>query len=321
MKVIAAAVLLLCTSQGSSPAPPSKSTERLSAAQLGARIESAPQLPLRRTELRVRLAAGQSLGMVSWLAHDSQNGVTWLVQRGTQAEPVIAVDAEGRVLHSFGRGQFTIPHAIRLDRAGHIWTVDAGSSKVVEFTPDGQKLREIDVGGPAKADDGAFRGATDVAFAPDGRILVSDGYASARMVEYTTEGKELRVWGRAGGGPGEFNLPHAVVIDVNGVVYVADRENGRIQKFDLAGRWLGEISGLGRTYDVALGADGTLWASMSPRDEPPGSPGWLVKLDRRSGKILGYVAVRESGGLHCLDVDSDGEPMTDVGSTVVWFRH
>jgi hypothetical protein len=59
---------------------------------------------------------------------------------------------------------------------------------------------------------------------------------------------------------------------------------------------------------------------MQPFNEPPGDPGWIVKLDRETDKILGYVRVTETPGLHCVEVDRDGQPMTDVGNGVVWFK-
>jgi hypothetical protein len=115
-------------------------------------------------------------------------------------------------------------------------------------------------------------------------------------------------------------LPHSIVADENNILYVADRENGRIEKFDLDGKFLGEIPNLGRTYSLKLGANGTLWAGMQQLNEPPGSPGWVVKLDRQTGKILGYVPVREKAGLHSVEDAGDGQPMTDVGNKVVWFK-
>jgi hypothetical protein len=59
---------------------------------------------------------------------------------------------------------------------------------------------------------------------------------------------------------------------------------------------------------------------MSPLNEPPGSPGWIVKLDSKTGRILGYIPVTDPRVLHCLDLASDGEPMTDEGNKVVWFK-
>ena len=289
-------------------------------AKLRAMIEVAPRLPLKQTELVIRLPKGQELRMVSWLARDPKTGVTWLIQRGDKADPVIAVDKEGRVLCSFGKGMYKVPHAIRLDPEGNVWTVDAGSSTVIKFSRKGKKLLEIDVGGLPEPVISAFRGATDIAFAPKGRIFISDGYANARILEYAADGKKVREWGSAGTGPGQFHLPHSIVADENNILYVADRENGRIEKFDLDGKFLGEIPNLGRTYSLKLGANGMLWAGMQPLNQPPGSPGWVVKLDRKSGKILGYTPVTENAGLHSVEDAGEGQPMTDVGNKVVWFK-
>jgi hypothetical protein len=76
--------------------------------------------------------------------------------------------------------------------------------------------------------------------------------ANGRIIEYTPVGQKVREWGRRGSGPGEFNLPHAIAIDKRGVVYVADRENGRVQRFDLGGRWLGEWVTDGNPYTLVM---------------------------------------------------------------------
>jgi hypothetical protein len=315
-------LLLFAQSGLSVPAAEMDANDR--GAKVRAMIEASPKLPLQQTELVIKLPKGQELGMVSWLARDPKTSVTWLIQRGDKADPVIAVDKDGRVLRSFGKGMYKVPHAIRLDPEGNVWTVDAGSSTVIKFSPTGKKLLEIDVGGPPEpavnAFRGTFRGATDIAFAPKGRIFISDGYANARILEYAADGKKVREWGSAGNGPGQFHLPHSIVVDEDNIVYVADRENGRIEKFDLDGKFLGEIPSLGRTYSLKLGANGTLWAGMQPLNQPPGSPGWLVKLDRKTGKILGYVPVSENAGLHTDEDAGEGQPMTDVGNKVVWFK-
>ena len=194
--------------------------------KLKAMLAAAPVLQLVETDLPIELPAGWELGKVSWVARDRKSGLTWLIQRGDKADPVIALDAKGRVVHSFGKGLYTIPHAIRIDPEGHVWTVDAGSSKVIEFSPDGKQLLTIDVGGMPVRKNG-FAGTTDIAFAK-GRIFISDGYGNARIVEYKANGTRVREWGLAGTGAGEFHLPHSIVVDENGVIYVADRENGRV---------------------------------------------------------------------------------------------
>ncbi len=85
-------------------------------------------------------------------------------------------------------------------------------------------------------------------------------------------------------GPGQFNLPHGIAIDENGVVYVADRENGRIERFDLQGKYLGEWPNLGKTFSLTIGG-GALWIGTQPRNQPNGSPGLALEnrpKDRRS---------------------------------------
>lgn len=291
------------------------------AAKLRAMIEAAPKLPLEQTELLIKLPEGQELGMVSWIARDPKTGVTWLIQRGDKADPVIAVDKDGRVLHSFGRGLYKIPHAIRLDPEGNVWTVDAASSMIIKFSPKGERLLQIDAGGQPETSATAFRGTTDITFAPKGRIFISDGYANARILEYTSDGKKVHEWGSTGSGPGQFHLPHSIVVDEHNILYVADRENGRIEKFDLNGKLLGEIPDLGRIYSLKLGANGTLWIGMQQLNEPTGSPGWLVKMDRKTDKILGYIPVTEKAGLHSVEDVGEGQPMTAIGNKIIWFKN
>lgn len=150
----------------------------------------------------MKLPNSQQFGFVSGLARDPKNGVTWLIQRGDTADPVIAVDKQGQLVHSFGKGLYTIPHSIRLDAEGNVWTVDAGSSRIIKFNPNGEKLLQIDVGGQPETSPSAFRGTTDITFTTQGRIFISDGYANARILEYAHDGKKVREWGSAGSGLG-----------------------------------------------------------------------------------------------------------------------
>jgi streptogramin lyase len=280
-------------------------------------IREAPALPLVQTNFMIKPpTAGWELGAVSSLAF-GQDGLLYLLQRGAKADPIVVVDAGGNVVRSWGKGLFELPHYIRVDSDGNVWTTDAHSSVVYKFTPEGVQLLKIEVGGQV-AGPSPFVGITDIAFCPDGRLFVSDGYANARVVEYTAAGHRVREWGVPGIGPGEFNLPHAIVCDASNVLYVADRENGRIQRFDPDGRFLSEWS-VGKTYSLKL-AGGALWAGVHGVDQPTGSPGWLVKLDRRTGKILSVVAVAEPFSMHAVEVDRDGQPLTTAKSGVLWFR-
>ncbi len=271
-------------------------------------VKQAPKLPLQSGALDVTAPAapGWALGMVSWVAA-GPDGLIYLLQRGENADPVIVVDRSGKIVRSWGKGMYTTPHAIRIDSQGNVWTTDAASSMVYKFSAQGTKLLEIEVGGqPTPCN--RFCSTTDVAFAPNGNIFIADGYRNARILEYTPQGKKVREWGAAGTGPGQFRLPHSIQVSPNGDVYVADRENGRIQRFDLEGRYQGEWSQYGKTFGLKLDGD-AIWLSSIPQG-PNSVPGWLIKVDRRSGKVLGAV---ESEGNHGMDVLSNGELLSAPG--------
>jgi DNA-binding beta-propeller fold protein YncE len=292
------------------------------AADLRARIEASPKLPFVATTFAAKPPApGWESGMVSWVAIDAQGHLLEL-QRGAKADPVLVLDRDGKVLRSWGqvggKSGYTIPHAIRVDPKGNVWTVDAGASRVIEYSPRGETLMTLDVGeAPYRAN--GFNGTSDIAFGPKGRLFITDGYGNARVLEYAADGKRVRQWGEPGNGPGKFHLPHAIQIGPDGTVYVADRENGRVEKFDLDGKYLGEIGGLGRTYSIKLVGD-VLWAATAPLNLPTGASGWLVKLDARTGKMLGHLDVEGEHVLHGLEVTPAGEPITTAGDHVMWFR-
>jgi streptogramin lyase len=225
---------------------------------------------------------GWEIGMVSWVASD-KNGLIYLLQRGEKADPVIVMNRDGKVLRSWGKGLFTMPHAIRIDPRGNVWTTDAASSMVFKFSPEGQKLMEIQIGGQPTPCRNNFCSTTDVTFARNGHLFIADGYANARILEYTAAGKKVREWGTPGTGPGQFRLPHSIQIDENDILYVADRENGRIERFDTQGKYLGEWNQYGKTFGLKLDKK-TIWLAAQPRDLPNASLGWLIQLDRKSGK-------------------------------------
>jgi DNA-binding beta-propeller fold protein YncE len=253
--------------------------------------QDAPRLPLEQVPLN-------SVGTVSSVAIDP-SGVIYVLQRGDKADPVIAVDKQGKTLRSWGKGMFTVPHSVRVDPGGNIWTVDAGSSVILKFTPQGRKLQEISVGEIAIGDKCAFPtlcGTTDIAFGPNGRLFISDGYGNARILEFSADGKRVKAWGSAGTGPGQFQIPHGIAIE-GGTLYVADRGNSRVQRFDLDGHYLGEWANLGRPFALKV-ADGALWVStMFPKPA-------ILKVDLMTGKVLGQI---ESPGPHSIDVSEAGE--------------
>lgn len=286
---------------------------------LRASIEASPTLPFYAVHFAPQPPGPDwQVGAVSSVAV-AANGRLYIVQRGKQAPPVVAVDGTGNVVGAWGAGDFGIPHTVRLDRRGNVWTIDAESSTALEFSPDGKTLLKIGVGGQPQ-NGSPFNGATDIAFAPNGHIFITDGYGNARILEYSEDGKSLRQWGHRGSGPGDFNLPHSIQIDGQGTIYVADRENGRIEEFALNGKYLRQIPHLGRIYSIQLFGN-AIWATMEPFDQDPGSGnGWLVKLDRGTGKIIGHLDLSEPRTGHSLAITPAGEPIVTAGDELLWFK-
>jgi len=315
-RCVALLLMLSVHAVAQAPAPPATGAQ---AAELRALIRSSPRLPLQATPLAVQVPASDwTTDYVSSTAA-GRDGTTYLLHRNPKLDPVVAVDAKGRILRSWGRGLYTNPHSIRIDSDGNLWTVDSGSSVVLKFSPQGEQLLRFEIGElptPARGS----RGAADIAFAPGGRIFIADGYGNARVLEYDARGRRVREWGSAGTGPGQFHLPHGLTAR-DGVLYVADRQNGRIQRFDLDGRYLGEWTHLGKTFSISAGPEGSLWIGTHPRNVANEAEGWLVKVERATGKVLGYV---DSPGLHSVDVSASGDVLSDPGrgnpNRVLWFR-
>ena len=308
-----AAASVAAWAQTAPPVPPQKPPDAAETT-LRAAIAAAPELrDLTATAITV---PGVELGMVSWVAA-AKDGTVYLLHRGDKADPVIAIDRAGKVLRSWGRGRYVMPHAVRVDPQGNVWTTDAASSHVVKYSPSGEVLLEIAVGGQPTPCRNNFCGTTDIAFAANGHLFISDGYANARVLEYSGDGRKIREWGTPGKGPGQFVLPHSIQIDAAGVVYVADRENGRVQRFDQAGRYLDEWI-YGKTF--GLKADGAyMWLSTQPLQQANLSPGWLLKIERATGSIAGWVP---AGGIHGMDVTAPGELLLGPGPGFVpqWYR-
>ena len=317
MSRVLIAVLLLPLSFQNPGTPEERARMDAQNAELRAILAKAPQLPLAPRPIAVQppSQAGWALGMVSWVASD-RNGLIYLLQRGDKADPVIVLDQTGTIVRSWGKGLYTMPHAIRIDPKGNVWTTDAASSMVYKFSPDGTTLMHIEVGGQPSPCGNNFCSTTDIAFAPDGNLLIADGYRNARILEYTPDGKKVREWGSAGTGPGQFRLPHSIQIDDTGVIYVADRENGRIQRFDRGGTYLGEWPTYGKTFGLKL-VQNAMWLSSIPRG-PNNVAGWLIKVDRATGKVLGYV---DADGNHGMEVMVNGELLQAPGPNNIPQRY
>ena len=152
---------------------------------------------------------------------------------------ILLIDSRnGKLLSSWGDNQFIMPHGLTVDGENNIWVTDVGLHQVFKFSHEGKLLLKLGEAGVAAADSLHFNQPTDVAVAEDGSFYVSDGYGNSRIVKFSAAGTYLFAWGKKGDGEGEFNVPHGIALDNRDNVYVADRENNRVQVFDRNGKFI-----------------------------------------------------------------------------------
>ena len=134
-----------------------------------------------------------------------------------------------------------MPHGLTVDKQNNIWLTDVALHQVFKFSHDGKLLMKLGVAKVPGNDSSHFNLPTDIAIADDGSFYVSDGYGNSRVVKFSSTGKYIKAWGTYGNKPGQFIIPHGIAIDKNNTIYVADRQNNRIQLFDTSGNFIKEL--------------------------------------------------------------------------------
>jgi DNA-binding beta-propeller fold protein YncE len=253
------------------------------------------------------------------IAVDRQDRV-WCLQRSRV--PVQVYSSQGELVRSWGQGQFQGPHSVRIDGQGNLWITDFAAHVVKKLTPEGRLLLTLGTPGKPGEDESHFNGPTDTAITPAGDVFVSDGYGNRRVVHFDPQGKFVKAWGQYGGGPGQFCLPHQIVVDSRGVLYVADRNSGRIQLFNQEGKSLGEWAHVIMPWGLWITARDEIWVcGSSPQawykdgSYPPPKDQIFVRFST-DGRVqqLWTVPVGRDGQekpgecnwLHAVAVDSQG---------------
>lgn len=262
------------------------------------------------------IPADAKFGEVSAVDVDAQGNV-WVLHRAGRvwAEPfpkepiteptVFKFAPDGTLLAQWGAGLFIMPHGLSIDPQGKVWITDPGLEQVFRFSPDGVQELVIGTRGETAQDSAHFGRPADVAFLgveADGRVLVADGYVNTRIAEFDGAGRFIREWGT-------FKVAHAVAVDATRI-YVADRENARIQVFDHAGTLIeSRVSPAGNhTYSLKPLSGGRLLA-VEGRDGAD-RKGAIIRIYAADGTITASYDVGLPGDGaslgHDLAIGADG---------------
>jgi hypothetical protein len=303
------------------------------AAPVDGQRRSAPEIPFESLPRPLRYSTDMNLGEVLGVAVNSRGHVVVLNHPGSaNAGPIwmnsttqlLEFDESGEFVREIGKGVYGIAyaHQVRFDEADNLWVVDKAANTVVKFDPEGyvvmnlgrreegyHGLVELPSQEEARAFGGYFNGPTDVAWDPEGNIYVSDGYVNSRMAKFDRHGNFLMDWGSYGNEIGQFLLPHAMVVDRQGSVYVADRNNRRIQVFDSNGSFLRVL-----LLNVPYPADyqPPFTAANPNRQLPENTQPWAMCLTDSSPQEL-WVADNEPGRIYRMTLE--GEVLGWLGSS------
>jgi DNA-binding beta-propeller fold protein YncE len=302
--------------------PPSRFSLRLmpllvlvAAASAAAQIP--PALDYAPVEDMFTLPAGMTFGSTSGVAIDSR-GHIFVLHRAPM--PLLEFDPEGQFVRALGEGLFERPHGLRIDAQDNIWATDVRAHVVYKMSPQGRILLVLGVRDSAGETHPyghlrLFNEPNDVAFGSAGEIYVVQGHGRGepKVIKFDRDGNFIKAWGKKGTGPGEFDIAHSIVVDGQGRVHVADRNNGRIQVFDADGNYIRESRHPGTPCGLFISPDQHLWLAH-------GHAGRLMKLDL-DGKVLGVTgqqgkALGQFGEAHFLTVTATGDVL--VADTLNW---
>lgn len=266
-----------------------------------------------------KLPEGWSFKEVASVGVDANDNV-YAFNRG--AHPMMVFDRHGNFLRSWGEGIFPRAHGITVSPDETLFCTDDGDHTVRKCTLDGKVLFTLGVSGkPAPFMSGdPFNRCTHVAIDPrSGDFYVSDGYGNARVHKYAPDGTLLLAWGESGTDPGQFNIVHNIATDSAGWVYVADRENHRIQVFDPNGKfetqWVNMARPCGLYIDQAtdIAYVGELGVAIASNAQALGV-GPRISLYDTKGNVLARLGNKPEGEApgqfiapHGICIDSRGD--------------
>jgi len=196
----------------------------------------------------LKFPAEVEVGAMSSVAVDADDRI-FVLHRGEP--PLVAFDKDGGFVRAWGQGLFKVPHGLRVDREGNIWTTDNSNHVLRKFNREGRLLTTLGAEGKPAGGKEGFRGPDDLVFDSQGNIYIADS-GNGRIVKLAADGSFLLDWGKKGKEPGQFATAHGLAIDKQDRIYVADRGNQRVQLFDSTGKHLANWSGFGNPFGLLV---------------------------------------------------------------------
>jgi hypothetical protein len=295
-------------------------------------VVTVPEIPFDSATDFLKYSPDMNLGEVLGVAVNSKGRIAVLNHPGSATSgpmfgnastQLLEFDATGKFVREIGKNVYGLGygHGIRYDKYDNLWVVDKGVHTAVRFNPAGYVT--LNLGrrpeGPDEPEwykplgrddktpvhvDGYFRGPTDVAFDSEDNIYISDGYTNSRIAKYDKSGNWVKSWGQRGSGgahanqnPGNLNTPHNIGIDRQNNVYVADRNNRRIQVFDVNGRFL-RMMHLNVPYDKTRHPVLGNLATNPPDETQP----WTICITNTPTQYL-YTSDSEPGRIYKMTLD------------------
>jgi sugar lactone lactonase YvrE len=286
--------------------------------------EAAPELDYVVAPTAVTLPDGMTMGATASVAFDAK-GQLFVLTRGDKT--FFEFNPDGTFVRAFGDKLFTRSHGLRIDREGNLWATDVGGHVVVKLDRQGQALLTIGTKGEAgewneAAGSRKLNQPNDVVIAANGDVFVAQGHTpgpggDARVLKFDKTGKFIKSWGGKGSGPGQFQVAHGIAIDAKGLLWVADRENQRIQVFNQDGAFVREVKYKGLPCSIDIGQQFMYMVN--------GFAGQVLKLDL-DGKVLAAMGKPgkgpgEFGEAHMIAVSQKDEILVadSVNAALVKF--
>jgi DNA-binding beta-propeller fold protein YncE len=148
--------------------------------------------------------------------------------------------------------------------------------QVLKISPAGKVLMTIGTAGVRGTGANTFDQPTGVSIGANGDIFVTDGHSgnqskAGRVLKFSRDGKFIKTWGRMGTEPGNFRDPHDLHVGGSrGYVYVADRQNNRIQVFDQEGTFITAWKQFGQPSSVYVDREDNIYVGATYQDPSRG---------------------------------------------------